>query len=503
MSKSLYSPEIELSILAILLQHPETYVEIPFINSKDFSRQHSSIFAMISNIVENKGRPDEIIVAEKLKSVGITLDGIEVGDYCAALKIRPVDKRNLVDLAKALKKKTLVRTICNNAELVKKEVLENEDKSAKDLIGITDKYLGNSLVSLTGDEPEPINVFDVMPDIIEEYGEPEDTSNNLIMPHKSFRGAFGDLKENNIYFLIARSGGNKSTFLLDLCRQLPEANPSKKEELKILYLDSEMKINDLVLRYVAGKIGIPYTLIDNRQWKFDSHWGPVLRREMEAVKSMKNKNLYFEAIGNKTASELEKYVKRFYLNKVGRGNPFFIAYDYLKVTDADKKNNSKEHEVAYDKSQCMKEIADYCRCPLFSALQANRSGITTNKDASQIDDSENVASMSDRLSWLAAWMGILRKRTHDEMMKDSTPEIIASTHKLIDTKTRYFGKNGVGYSDFIRVKDGKSVTFKKNFINLNISNFSVEDRGTYAEQIILMGKGRIPLDKDTNNQPAF
>lgn len=490
MAKSLYVIEVELSMIATLLQYPETYVEIPFINSKDFSKQNSPVFAVISNIIENKGRPDEIIVAEKMKSLGITLDGLEIGDFCSALKMRPVDKSNFLDLAKTLKKKTLVRTIHDNAIKLQRDVLDFEDKPARELIALTDKYLGDSLISLTGDEPEPVNVFEVMPDIIEEYGKEEIKTNDLIMPHESFKGAFGNLKAQNLYFIMARSGGNKSTFLLDLARQLPAVNPDK-DELKILYLDTEMQISDLVLRYVAGKMGVPYTLIDSRKWAFDAIWAPKIRKEMEAVKDQKNKNLFFEPIKNKSVGELEKYVKRFYLNKVGRGNPFFVAYDYLKVTEQDKNSNSKEHEVAYEKSQVLKELAEYCNCPIFSAIQANRSGIVTNKASNQIDDSENSASMSDRLNWLVAWMGILRRRTHDEMLSDSTPETKASSHKLIDTKTRYFGLNGTEYADFVKVKEGNQINYKRNFINLDINNFSVRDNGTYAEMLARMGKTKI------------
>jgi len=504
MAKSLYSVEIEQSILAILLQHPETYVEIPFINSKDFSRQNSPVFAVISSIVENKGRPDEIIVAEKLKALGITLDGLEVGDFCSALKIRPVDKKNILDLGKALKKKTLIRTIHENAIKVQKEVLENEDKSARELIGIADKYLGNSLVSLTGEEPEPINLLEVLPNIIEEYGEERVNSNDLIMPYESIQKNLSGARAKSLMIYAARSGGNKSTFLLDIMRRMPEANPDKADELKILYLDSEMFIEDAVLRYIAGKIGVPYWLIDSRKWRYDAIWCPKIRAELEKIRGQKNKNLYFESIGNKSGPEVEKYIKRFYLNKVGRGNPFLVMYDYLKITNADKTSeNKQEYIAAYDKTQILKEVAEYCICPVITAVQTNRSGIVDGKKSSDISDDAGQLSMSDRLNWLVSYMGILRKRTHDEMLADSTPEMKASSHKLITTKTRYLGEKGPEFMEYVRVKNGKDINYRPNFINLDINNFSVIDRGTYSDALKLTGKSKISLNKPADDQPAF
>jgi replicative DNA helicase len=504
MAKSLYSVEIEQSILAILLQHPETYVEIPFINSKDFSRQNSPVFAVISNIVENKGRPDEIVVAEKLKSLGITLDGLEVGDFCSALKIRPVDKRNILDLGKALKKKTLIRTIHENAIKVQKEVLENEDKSARELIGIADKYLGNSLVSLTGEEKEPVNLLEVLPDVIEEYGNDLDESSDIVMPYNTWRENIGNLKCQNLYAVIARAGASKSTFLLDMMRRIPDANPLKSKELTLLYLDSEMMANDTILRYIAGSIGVPYWLIDSRKWRHDPVWCPKIRAELNRIRGQKNKNIYFEQIGNKSGSELEKYIKRFYLNKVGRGNPFMVFYDYLKISEGDKTDrNSQEYQQAYTKSAILKETAEYCNCPIFTAIQANRGGIVTGRSATDVQDNEGQGSMSDRLNWLVAYMGILRKRTHDEMLDDSTPEYKAASHKLITTKTRYLGEKGPSFLDYVRVKNGKDVSYKPNFINFDIANFCVTDRGSFSQQMEIVGKSKISLNKSNEGQPAF
>jgi replicative DNA helicase len=506
MSKALYSIEIEQSVLAILLQFPETYVEIPYVNSKDFSKQNSPVFAVIANIVENKGRPDEIIVAEKLKSLGITLEGLEVGDFCGALKIRPVDKKNLVSLAKELKLVTLKRTICNNAAKVQQEIMadgKDAPKTAKEMIDITDKYLGESLVSLTGDEPEPINLLEVLPDIIEEYGEEKINSNDLIMPYKSIQENLSGARAKSLMIYAARSGGNKSTFLLDIMRRMPDANPDKAKELKILYLDSEMFIEDAVLRYIAGKIGVPYWLIDSRKWRYDAVWSKKIRAELEIIRSQKNKNLYFESIGNKSGHEVDKYIKRFYLNKVGRGNPFLVMYDYLKITSADNTGNKQEYIAAYDKTQILKEAAEYCVCPVITAVQTNRAGIVDGKKAADLDDSGAVLSMSDRLNWLVSYMGILRKRTHDEMLADSTPDIKAPTHKLITTKTRYLGEKGPEFMDYVRVGKGRDVSYRPNFINLNISNFAVTDCGTYSEQLRKSGLSKIPLDDKGGVQPAF
>ncbi len=496
MAKNLYSVEIEQSILAILLQYPESYVEIPFLNSKDFSRQNSPIFAVISNLIENKGRPDEIIVSEKLKSLGITLDGgLEVGDYCSSLKIRPVDKRNILDLGKALKKKTLVRTIHDNAIKVQKEVLESEDKSAKDLIGIADKYLGESLISITDNEREAKNLLEELPAIIEEMGNPENISEFINMPYKTWNDIIGPLRPGQIYCWAARQGSKKSTLLLDITRDIAAANPDK-EDLAVLYCDTEMSMNDAIVRYVAGNIGCPSFLIDSRKWKFSKEWAPKINQEVQRIMNLKHKNIWFESIGNMGLSEMEKFIKRWKLTKCGRMRSSVIMYDYLKLNNNDKKEmgtKEGEHSQAYFKIESIKDLAEWTKSPVLTALQQNRSGDILSKTGP--DDSSASNSLSDRIGWLVAVLAILRGRTPDEMLADSTPDMKAPSNKMIFQKTRYLWEHGPAFLNYVRVGKGKDVRYVPNFMNFEIDNFKVHDRGTYDQWLIKTGHHAVKLNK--------
>lgn len=514
MSKSLYSIEIEQSILAILLQYPESYVEIPFINSKDFSRQNSPIFAVISNIVENKGRPDEIIVAEKLKSLGITLEGLEVGDFCSALKIRPIDKRNILDLAKVLKKKTLVRTIHENAIKVQKEVLDNEDKSPKELIEIADKYLGESLISITSNEREAKNLLEELPAVMEEMGNPENIGEFINMPYKTWNDIIGPLRPGQIYCWAARQGSKKSTLLLDITRDIAAANP-EKEDLAVLYADTEMSLNDAIVRYVAGNIGCPSFLIDSRKWKFSKEWAPKINEEVRRIQNLKHKNIWFEPIGNMGISEMEKFVKRWKLTKCGRMRDSVIMYDYLKLNNNDKKElgkNEGEHSQAYQKIEVIKDLAEWTKSPVLTALQQNRSGDILSKAGP--DDSSASNSLSDRIGWLVAVLAILRGRTPDEMMADSTPEMRAPSNKMIFQKTRYLWEHGPAFLNYVKVGKGKDVKYVPNFMNFEISNFKVYDEGTYDQWLVKTGQHAVKINKavsesklekeaDKGEEPAF
>jgi hypothetical protein len=221
---------------------------------------------------------------------------------------------------------------------------------------------------------------------------------------------------------------------------------------------------------------------------------PLVRKGLEAIRGQKKKNLYFEAIGNIGGKDMEKLVKKWYLNVCGRGNPCLIIYDYLKINANDSKEagNKKEYEAGYFKTEMLKDLAEYCQAPIWTALQMNRMGIVNNDNAESIDDAS--ISISDRIGWLVAFMGIFTRRSPQQMSTDSiSQDLLASTHILRHTKTRYLGKDGPDYINFVKVKEGKDIKYKPNFINFNISNFKVEDYGTYGSWIEKMGKTSIKV----------
>jgi hypothetical protein len=84
--------------------------------------------------------------------------------------------------------------------------------------------------------------------------------------------------------------------------------------------------------------------------------------------------------------------------------------------------------------------------------------------------------LSDRLQWIAAFTAIFRRKTLEEVAIDGEE---FGTHKLVPTKTRFQGKDAAGHRDFLRrtAEDGTS-RFVPNFINFNVGNFAVDERGS-------------------------
>jgi hypothetical protein len=111
---------------------------------------------------------------------------------------------------------------------------------------------------------------------------------------------------------------------------------------------------------------------------------------------------------------------------------------------------------------------------MMTSVQSNRAGIVTNKSAANVTDDESIVSLSDRITQFSSHMFILRQKTFDELQS----EVGFGTHKLINIKARHLGKDIAGAINPVKLADG---SLKKNFINLEIANFCVTEKGDYRD----------------------
>ena len=172
-------------------------------------------------------------------------------------------------------------------------------------------------------------------------------------------------------------------------------------------------------------------------------------------------------------------VRRWYFSKAGRGNPCIIAYDYIKLTGERVGANWAEHQAIGEKIDKLKKLSEEVNAALITAMQMNRFG-EQGHNSSAVDDSSAIA-LSDRLQWFASFVAIFRRKSNDEILEDGEDR---GTHKLIPLKTRFQGKDAAGHQDIIRrtLADGTQ-RFVNNYLNYNVQNFDVTERGSLRDII--------------------
>lgn len=490
---------LEQNLIAALLNKPEDYSQISsFFSEKDFDpdggQNHPEIFTVIRQAFEKKEEINGLIVGQRLESLGITLDGdVKIANYVVGLSNRKCKDGDVLRVAKELKKLSVRRELWETGgELQKRMEQISPSASYVDILQEADGIYNQKINHFELDTDVPVNIYEEMERIIEESGQNQEEP--LFGPYPTVNKIYGSLlRSGNIVCITSRSGVGKTTMSMDYTCFVGD-----KYDVPVLHLDNgEMSLEELTFRRASAISGVPHYLIESGKWRNNPQTLEKVRAAIQKVKSGQNK-FYYYCVAGMSADEMVSLANKFYYSRVGRGNRMILSFDYIKTTNQ-LNGNLTEWQVVGEivdkfKKFVQKDILFENRpmVSMFTSVQSNRSGITTNKKSDQINDDEGTVSLSDRIIQFCSHMFILRKKTMDEIAEDGAK---FGSHKLICIKARHLGEDINGHLE--PVKDGDKL--RQNFINLSFENFKVEERGDLRD--IVKARG-VNFSLDKSPKPA-
>jgi len=201
-------------------------------------------------------------------------------------------------------------------------------------------------------------------------------------------------------------------------------------------------------------------------------------------------------VANKDIDQVISIIRRWYYSVVGKGNPCLIAYDYIKLTGEKLGNNVNETQLIGTKISKLKDLANDLSLPIITSMQLNRMAESShNKNGDEVDS--GMISTSDRLSWFATFIGAFVKKSPISLMRDG---VDYGTHKLVELHSRYQGRDAAGFNNLVSRTDENGVEkYVNNYINFNIENFKVEERGTLRD---IVAKEQMQLNQNANGSSS-
>lgn len=487
---ALYSIQVEKHVLGGLIQHPEVLADIDgFISERSFfAKPHDVIYSCIRSSILNNERIDKVLLAQKIKNLGISFkEDIDIFGYIESISFAPIKASAVIQASQELAKLKALRDMEATCEHIKGHLNKATNQPLNQTIVEIDKIYGQTITSFFTDEKDS-NMFDDLLEIAEERGNNPQDEIGFATPFPEFNRLYGGYRKKNLYIIASRAKSGKSTYLNEIASEM-----SKMHKMKVLYLDTEMSSEETKFRAIAAKTGVPLWYIETGNWRKHPEMVKKIRGKLKDIN--KDYNVTHRFVGNKKIEEIISICRRWYLREVGRGGNCMIVFDYIKAVDK-LTGNQQEYQLMGDKVDTLKGLAGELDCPIVTAVQNNRNGITTGRDVSEIIDDESSVGISDRITWYATYVGILRRRVAEEIQLD-TPE--SGTHKLIELVARFQGRDAAGHQDLIfrEFPDGKK-KYVKNFINFEIFNFKVEERGSLKDSIIRSKASFLVKDSDTN-----
>lgn len=481
-----YSYELEQHLIAGLIKYPKSYPLIAsFIDEKDFFDDNTivnkTIFCVLRQSLEQAESLDEVILTQRVQSLNISFeDNINIADYIKALSLRQISKEGVLKAAQELKKITVRREIHNSSlEVAKSMKSLSTSASFDDIVSEADKIYNDKVNLYEMGSNKPENLFEEMEDFIEERGNNPIDEFGLMGPHERVNELYGSLlRPGNITVVVARAGVGKTQFCMDFCTKVSSMN----NHVPVLHFDNgEMSKEELIIRQCSALSGVPMHLLETGRWRQAGE--EVVNKVRQTWNKIKNFKFYYYNVAGHSIDSMLNIIRRFYYSEIGRGNKMIFSFDYIKTT-YERQNGASSWEtvgrmVDKFKQLIQKELCfnDAPTVAMLTSVQSNRLGITNNRSAENVVDDESIVSLSDQITQFCSHLFLLRQKTMDEIQ--SEPEGFG-THKLICLKYRWLGKDVHRALQPVEMPDGSK---RKNYINLHMENFALEERGDLQDLV--------------------
>ncbi len=510
-----HSVDTEKEVLAGILQHKEELFKHKKILHKDlfYSPDHKQIFDVIERALNEERTIDPVTIASRLDQNNAKSENNKpLSKYVKAIAYSPPSENSVSELISQLIELHYRRKAKITLKKMAKEL--NSDKSLPEVYeGIQSIYVEGMKIPVSEDN-KPKKIWkNYVSDLEERAANPEDEEEiGYEWPYKTVTDIYGKLRKGCVHVIVARGGVGKSTILGHVGDYL-----NKRYDLPILILDTEMETKVVQDRMFAAKSGASIYSIEENKWFKDEETKDKIYKAADDINE--DEEIYHLYVGGKTIEEIEAMVLDFYYTVVGSGNSFALMYDYVKCAEGAVKNNWAEHQALGHHVDKLHQLARSLHCVVLTAAQANRTGESFggNRHTAGIADDSTAIADSDRIQRYAEFVAILRTKTYGELALDE-PDIDSEeeveqqralgrrdfrfgTHMFTVIKSRHGGRRSAGHIDFVRRtgENGQQIV-TRNYVNLNINNFEVQDRGDLHDIIRSQSEDHDIMDSEENEE---
>lgn len=201
-----------------------------------------------------------------------------------------------------------------------------------------------------------------------------------------------------------------------------------KQGYPVMYLDTEMSIEDHWSRSLANLSSVNVTDIAEGRFRLDKH---IEKLVLEGCEKLKKLPISYYNVVDKKFNEILPAIKRWVLKTVGfngdRTNKCLVVYDYFQVTDPSALNDSmREYQALGFQIKELHNFVSKMDIPCVAFVQSNRQGIDR--------ESTDVIADSDRLGRTATSVSLFKTKTDEERAEDGLNN---GNKKLITLAARF------------------------------------------------------------------
>jgi replicative DNA helicase len=436
MKNTLQNSAIERAVLAGLCQYGlDVFLDLDFLESDYFTHEVNQIlFSCIKEIVQQNQNIEYLTIFSTAEKLGVfeLINNKEEMAFIRSLFNFPIDKDNLPLHAATLAKLKLARDIKLTLKICDGKIEKVKgDEDISEIISIVE----TPILELTSEAYQTSNLkTKIIGSDVENYI--DYLINNQVdmigIPtgFKAYDAAIGGgLRRICVDFIAARPKTGKSVFASNVSNYV-----AGKHNIPVLYLDTEMSIEDQLNRVLASISGVEINKIATG--KFGNNFASKEKVE-KAAQYLKNIPYHYISIAGQPFENILNIMKRWIYQHVGfdetgRTKDCLIIYDYLKLMSSSGINASmQEYQVLGFQITQLHNFCVKYDVPCLSFVQLNR---------------ENEVAQSDRLIWLCTSFTKFEKKSDEEIADDGDQ----NGNRKLDVQMSRHG-SGLGDGDYVNL----------------------------------------------------
>jgi len=397
-----FNPGSERNLLAICLKESDRIIDVETaeIFAEHFSVPgHKYLFMAIMYLFSKKINPTPMSVMEVLSNDKAKKSVEELGglEYLTILEESNVSPDNLSIFIEKIKQSYTRKMLLNISDNVRDFILSDEAEilNPSELISYMEEQVTNLSVTSTTSN-QVYKMGDKTEEVLEERAQHPSQVPGLEVGWTQLDRLTNGGQSGDLIIVCAPSKTGKSVTLTNWATNL-----GIKDQLPLLYMDSEMSEREQEDRILANLTGIPHDEIVSGMYVLDTVNGTAEEKVAKLKKAREEMGLgnYYHLYmphftGEKINSLARKFVMQFGIKA--------LFFDYIKVpsSQADFKSMQEYQRLGFLTST-LKDIAGTLKIPVFAACQTNRNDLgNENPDASDIGGSYRILHLASKLMFL-------------------------------------------------------------------------------------------------------
>jgi replicative DNA helicase len=407
-----FNPGSERNLISICLKDPNKIIDVESaeIFAEHFSVPgHKYIFIAMMYLYSKQIKPTPMAIIEVLSNDKAKKAVDELGGlgYLIILEESNVLPDNLPIFIKKIKQAYTRKMLLNISDDVKNFVLSDKAEilNPNELISFAEQQIIN--LSANSTSLDAYKMGDNTEEVLAKRAENPSQIPGLEVGWPMFDEYTNGGQPGDLIILCAESKVGKSVTLTNWATKL-----SIKDQIPILYIDTEMDEREQEDRILANLTGIPHKEIVSGLYVVDTINGKAtdkIAKLKQAQQELKQGNYYHIFMPQFTIDKVVAITRKF-SKQIGIKAIFF---DYIKIPSSQANfRQQQEYQALGYFTSGLKEIAGLLKIPVYTACQANRSDLnTTNPDAGNIGGSYRILQLASKLIFLI-------NKTDEQIAKD-------------------------------------------------------------------------------------